>query len=479
MTDGTHQKCHSYTGSDQEIGVRFIQFWACALLLHVLTAGYLPRIVRDPTIPIVHLILAISATITLHLPTRTPYLLAMASAAVASGWLEAPFLGNHWYIACLVNLSIIASVIFTRWSSSASSAGYPPVRDAYAVTWWILCVSYAFAAFAKLNTSFLDPTVSCSTLFSTQTIQSLTPRLAAVARDEQYLLSLLPWIVAGIEATIAVLLPFRRTRRMAAVLGIVFHTTIALNRSHLFYDFSSIMLVLFLLAFPSRPRSHRFLLSRQRILEVWGYCSASAIVLLSVGAISWRSRLIAALWFSFSLFVLIELAVVLKDKIKCVRRNELPQPTVRLKWQWMLVSIAFVSGLLPYLELRTAYSYNMYSNLYIAEGRTNHLFVRVSLPLFHRLRDRVTIIDSTDRGLRMYALARYEIPWDSFRTYVAKRPEIGVTFMRAGQRVEVERVDELPELRTPPRLWLQKLFPLRAVDPQAPTRCQEAFLPAL
>src|SRR2546430_10827189 len=47
--------------------------------------------------------------------------------------------------------------------------------------------------------------------------------------------------VAGIELSIPVLLLVRRTRHLGVVVGLVFHRLIALDQSHLFSDFSSVL----------------------------------------------------------------------------------------------------------------------------------------------------------------------------------------------------------------------------------------------
>ena len=75
---------------------------------------------------------------------------ATAALVLVSVWFEAPFLSNHWLLVGFVAAAVLVSLV---------------QRDPW--TWfsvtgrWILLAFYSFAAFAKLNTGFLDPVASC------------------------------------------------------------------------------------------------------------------------------------------------------------------------------------------------------------------------------------------------------------------------------------------------------------------------------
>jgi hypothetical protein len=138
-----------------------------------------------------------------------------------------------------------------------------------------------------------------------------------------------------------------------------------------------------------------------------------------------------------------------------------------------------INGLLPYVELRTGYAYTMYSNLRMVDGRSNHLIVRASLPLAGRQADLVKVVSSNDPGLAQYSTYNYLLPWDSFRTYLAKHPGAAVTYERSGKRHVVKRASDDRELITSPPMLVRKLLAMRAVDNNDHTRCQDGFLPAL
>ena len=61
------------------------------------------------------------------------------------------------------------------------------------------------------------------------------------------------------------------------------------------------------------------------------------------------------------------------------------------------------NGSTPYLELKTAYGWNMYANLRTVDGDSNHFVVRCTLPLTDEQADLVRIISTDDPGLALYA----------------------------------------------------------------------------
>jgi hypothetical protein len=148
-------------------------------------------------------------------------------------------------------------------------------------------------------------------------------------------------------------------------------------------------------------------------------------------------------------------------------------------WLAVVPALLILNGLLPYVELRTAYAYTMYSNLRMVDGKSNHVLVRSSLPLWGRQADLVNVVASSDPGLSSYAAHNYLLPWDSFRAYLAKHRDEAVIYEREGKRYLVDRASDDPELVTAPPLLAQKLLALRSVDGSDKARCQDVLLPAL
>jgi hypothetical protein len=140
----------------------------------------------------------------------------------------------------------------------------------------------------------------------------------------------------------------------------------------------------------------------------------------------------------------------------------------------VVVALAVANGFTPYTEIKTAYGYNMYANLVTAQGESNHLLIPRTWPLRNGYEGPVEIVSSNDRGLLSYRDSGYRIAYPQFQSYLAANRGVDVTYVRNG--VEM-RVDE--SATTPRGPWWWRFLPLRALDIQAPPRCQDVFLPAL
>ncbi|MGH3786617.1 MAG: hypothetical protein ACRDRG_08710 [Pseudonocardiaceae bacterium] len=461
----------------------FASLWAAAALFHVLASGRTVDIFSNPTtLGFSLVILAICAMWLLVRPAQNLPLMLVAVLGLITTWLEAPILGNHWLLVAFVDLGLLLSAASTmrdgRINRNKTAEVFLPLAR------WCLVLFYSFAAFAKLNSAFFDTAVSCSTYYFDETARSLGVNAPLVVVGD--LASLLPYAVAMIELSIPILLFNRRTRIFAVVLGLVFHSLIALDRIHLFVDFSSVLVALFVLFLPNQFAASAlgFLKARGAWLPAL-WAAGAGLVLAAPWVGSNSFTLHAFLEGRLSLWYIFDAAILMGVVIWLVRHREhdLEHPfTVRGKgavWLAVVPVLLVLNGLLPYFELRTAYAYNMYSNLRMVDGESNHFIIRSSLPLANRQADLVKVVYSDDPGLAAYAANNYLLPWDSFRAYLARHPEITVVYERGDKGYVIDRVSNYPELSTSPPLLARKLFALRAVDGSDKPRCQDVFLPAL
>jgi hypothetical protein len=140
--------------------------------------------------------------------------------------------------------------------------------------------------------------------------------------------------------------------------------------------------------------------------------------------------------------------------------------------------LVVANGLTPYLEVKTAYGWNMYANLRTVDGETNHYLVPRTLPLTNVQSDIVTIVASDDPVLRGYGSADYALTFRELRIYLSKHPSVGLTYVRHDERITVAHASDRPELVEPVPVWQDKLFLFRAVDLREHERCVPAFGPA-
>jgi hypothetical protein len=164
-------------------------------------------------------------------------------------------------------------------------------------------------------------------------------------------------------------------------------------------------------------------------------------------------------------------------------RQRSPEPTPRTLRPHHLVFLlvpllVVVNGLTPYLELKTGFGWNMYSNLRTVDGDSNHFLVRRTLPLTDEQGDLVRIISTDDRGLARYAERDYALTWTQLRIYLSDHPDARITYARGNGRVSLRRASDRPELVEGVPPWREKLQLFRAVDLRSPERCVPLFGPA-
>jgi hypothetical protein len=145
---------------------------------------------------------------------------------------------------------------------------------------------------------------------------------------------------------------------------------------------------------------------------------------------------------------------------------------------FLLVPLLVVAnGLTPYLELKTAYGWNMYANLRTVDGDSNHFVIRSTVPLTDEQADLVEIISTDDPGLAGYADNQYALTWTQLRTYLSDRPDVRITYVRGNATVSLQHASDRPELVEPVPIWREKLLLFRAVDLSSPERCRPLFGP--
>lgn len=463
----------------------FAVLWAAAALFHVFgPSGRVFGLVDDVTkVGVAQLAVAAVALALLARPRTTWLLVLLAVASTVSAWYEAPLLGNHWLVAVFVDLAIIgaAAVSTTHWTIDRARL----TAIAVPVARWTLLVFYSFAAFAKLNNAFFDTNVGCGTFYFDELAGSLgfsTP----IAVGQGGWAQLVPFGVAGTELAIPLLLLGRRTRNAGVALGLLFHSIIALDQTHLFSDFSSVLAALFCLFLPvawATSVVHRYedlspgMRHLIRALAVVGFGTATVAMVLGRPARLFEDARLS-LWLIADALIL----YLVYDHLRRDRQTTLQRPfasDAMPRWLWVVPVVVVLNGLMPYFEIKTAYSYTMYSNLVTADGRTNHILVPRTLPVNGQAADLVRIKETNDPGLAAYISLGYDVPYLSLRAYLSEHPDVGLRYLRGGVEHQVARASDDPDLVRPVNGLERRLFALRAVDQQDPPRCQDVFLPAL
>ena len=439
----------------------FLRLWGIALLAHVIgnwTLHELPSMLGW-----VNLGVGLAGLLLITRPARLTLLVGSVSV-LASVLLEIPVTGNHWVVAGLV-------------SAAALLCGGDP-RCLFPAARLILIVFYAFAAFAKFNSGFFDPSVSCAVFYANQWLDGFglgpLPTSSSSSRA-------IVWGSALIETMVPLLLLWRRSRPFGVLLASLFHILISWDLNQHFYDFTAVLLPLFFLFTGETTAARLNSLFATAPSRTW-----RVVTWLSLGAAT-------ALWIAAALPVTLATASVLTTvpfllwiPLSLLWLYALVRNTTRgsaLGWSigWpaaLVLVLTLLNGLSPYFEAKTAFSFNMYANLHTAAGESNHFLVTRTIPIREGYQGLVQIVDTTDPELELYSKRGYLLAYPQMRQYLFQHPDVGVTYIRFGSRYAIPRAGDDPAFNSPGPWWW-RYFPLRAVDTEQPPRCQDVFLPAL
>jgi hypothetical protein len=436
----------------------FQRLWGLAVVAHVVGNPRLGQVFPDPTVLGIATLLAGAlgvAAVVLRYDRRI--VVALSATVLATVWLEAPIIGNHWLLAGFVS----AALLMAMTSSDSWSV--------FAVTGRSLhLVFYAFAALAKLNSAFFDPSVSCSVVFANRSLAAVG--LPIVDRGSS-IAALLPYLITGIEWLIPLLLLRRQTRTTGVLVGLAFHGLISFDLDQHLYDFTAVLVPLFLLWLPDsvterlgRDLPRRMQLALGSLLGVF--------VLASIGPLNRVSLTIPRQAF-FVLWIpaLVGLVVWLFAQ-SGLTADVRYRPTTTIAW--VLVGVAFLNGLTPYLELKSATSWNMYSNLTVVEGVSNHFIIRAGVPASAALSNPVEILQTDDPGLSRYIGSGYLLPRRNFLEYLDANPGVEVVYRQGG----LVKSGIGASIGSPSPTLIRKFGAFRAIDSLSPTRCDPVWLPA-
>ena len=386
-------------------------------------------------------------------------LAAAAALTLVSLWLELPVTGNHWVLVGFIAIAVLVSLATTDPWAWLSVTGR-----------WLLLGFYSFAAFAKLNTGFLDPTVSCGVFYANQSLSSFGLPTFDGASPMGMIAIAGPVVT---ELSVPILLAFTRTRRAGVLLALVFHSIISLDLGQHFYDFTAALVVLLCLFLPeSTTSSFEDRASRPTRLRSVALVVAWIVVLASLVPPVLPTIVIVKL-LGFAAWVLVAAWLIVRTARAGLGPAPLPM-RLRGAAAWLLLAVVVSNGLTPYLEVKTSLGFNMYANLVTVAGDTNHLVVRRTAHLSAVQDDLLEVVESKDDGLAYYADEGYLLPRRNLLDYLARHPGVSVVVRNEdGERT----LDSTDGVRLP--LVARKLFTFRAVDAEDPPRCQALWLPAL
>ena len=424
----------------------FALLFAVAVLLHIAWPGVFQ--LRPPLAPPPWLLtgLVLAAVAVIHRPASVCRLLGLAAVQLLDVAYHLPFVPNHWLLTGIVSLAILgaAAVVALRAGLTAVQLGElsqtltPSVRISAAIF-------YFFTFFHKLNTDFLNPEVSCAVRFFEQTLAPLG--LSALPGVGPAVI----WATLAAELGLAAGLAVPRWRQAACLLGAGFHMLLALDAPHVFYNFSAVM---FAVLWVCLPASRAAWIARQPGGRFGRFHFLGGYALIVGGAWWFPSEALrvtafgfSGLWFAFAITLLSRAGLLGRCNLflfaRAARRSSaLPAPLAPIEAHpgrryagvlLLLPALVVLNGLSPYLGLKTRTAWQMYSNLNLDAGISNHYLIPYSLDVGGFLADSVQIVATSDPALRAeYVQTGRRITWFELRRYVAQHPDIQLAYTRTG-----------------------------------------------
>ncbi|WP_244426669.1 HTTM domain-containing protein [Sinorhizobium sojae] len=413
-------------------------------------------------------------------PRRTWVLVALAGATVALFALRLPVASNNKTITAVMDGAILlsAAVLYLRAGRGPIDrvALYDQVRI---VARALLAIMYFYGIFHKINTDFLDPTVSCA-------VGLYVPLARPFGLEDnlfgRYLAIYATFIIEGIAI---ISLYWKRYFAVGFILALVFHYIIPISAYSWYMDFSSLVFALYVLSIP-KPASHMLygisLKVANRLRENYGRIGtifpglalmliAAAIVMLLTLVFPERSfeMVVHSVWILVWAVVggaaMVVLTYVALENLPCENVAAPRAPA----WIYVVPGLFFLSCLSPYVGLKTESSINMFSNLHTEAGRTNHLLFTKPPYLFDYQNEVVKVVDSSKEfWVRQSQAGNHHILHD-LKLWLRWKPEAWVTYEKDGAIVTrataASLADEMPNLLE------RKLLIFKLVDFSRPKVC--------
>ena len=454
----------------------FCTLWAAATLFHMASFGKLGTIY--------HFLLGLSAIWLLFRPSSCLRLLLLAGFQLYEVWTHLPVVSNHWLFTAFVNFIIIFSFASLALSGGTWHVGGDALFKAFApMARWSLMILYFFAVFHKLNSDYFSHDVSCGAHF----YRMLAERFSFIPESTLFEYAAIYGTII-VEALIPLLLIARHTRSAGIIVGILFHSLIAIHPMHNYYNFGSMLLAMFSLFAPASvvPRVAAFLedtvicpgsewlRKTTTWVKILGALAGGALCIVGL-------ELLRHILHDRDYFVVLFLLYsgALLSGFVCylwiTGGKEMQEPgalRAPLTPAVVLPVLLFANGLLPYLGLKTESSFAMFSNLRTEGGRSNHLLMPESLHWFSFQQDLIEVVSSSDPKLQWLADEGLLVTFFEFRDLLSRRPEASVSYIRDHVRYDVERAADDPEItQAHPRIT-RKLLRFRPITKEGRQECR-------
>lgn len=381
-------------------------------------------------------------------PSSPARLMALLTALLAEVVLDLPDLVNHLVVVGVLGLTLVPWWLLL--ARRAPQRAHDPAH-LYERTGPYLRVAFIamffFAAFAKLNSGFLDAVGSCAgaILDSIPFVHVPTALVPAVAYG-----------TIAVELAIPTLLLFARARPLAVVIGFGFHLVSAFAGHASFSGFAWCFYLLFL---PPQMVANALATARSAVPAPLGalgrrmvaapvatlvafavvWVAATAAVDALPAGPQWRAHAMSAAVLCAAWMVLTGLAM-----LACGRDFSpalAPRADLRVTSPVMLVGVGLIvlTAAMPYLGLKTRAAFTMFSNVRTEPGQWNHLVFPESMRIFHWQDGDVRFLSTDDPRLDA-AIVDHSV---DRRTVLLEARRLVEAFPNATVRYELDGVEHV------------------------------------
>ncbi|GEM_PF-6817329 len=421
-----------------------------------------------------HLLVILSGFVVMLRPHRVWGLLVLSFSHILIILITPPFNSNHYTYQLFVNVALFSSYIYLiikeRRLVITSKEWFTVFRPVVALT---LIFLYLFAVLHKLNAGFFSEASWAIRLYDKMlNAQHLGVLLEFLPRDQTFI-NIIPHLTLIIELLIPAGFLFKRTRIITIIFGFLFHVTLSIREFAPGTDFPTVVGAVYVLFYYNtskdildRPinkilNSQLFSIMYKFVLPFLLLCiifipsivealrlshhtenTLESFTDADVKAVHWSIYII--IYVTIAVFVLFKtrLRIPKSEEFNILRNHP-------LSLAWLPLLFVFVS-LSPYLGLRTANSFAMYSNLKVEGNYTNHFFIPVETQVFDYLKQ-VCVIETSSENIPITNETGKVLPYYEFLefTQMAYNADKSIIYEFEGERVELERIDDAPDLIAP------------------------------
>lgn len=454
---------HMETAGDQARMTLFGMAWGVFAFLHALvyaTQFNLPMHASTWVIAPIGVAL-------IFFPTSKRLFLLLLSAMLVDAWAHLPMHSNH---TLLKNVFLHALALSSLWHAWRGQSWERFFEDAASVGRAALLCMYVFGVFHKINTDFLNPQVSCALALWIE----MPPWLSWISGSWFEVVAIYGTLV--IETFILLCLLIPRTRHLGIVLGIGFHSLLALSGYALYASFSTLTIALHLL-FVDKETALRVTASFhwQAWMDALRRPAGLSLLfcwLTAIGFLAWNGSYssVGLAWLPAPLLLCYALIRYGKGTGPAI-----PNLVVSRLWWLNLISVLMVATCFkPYLGLPTAQSMNMFANLRLEANVSNHLVLRSPPAPFSYLEDVVALEEAGGSSyLVSVHLSGMTVTWHDLLDKLDRTPDSWASFHHNGRYYKQATAETLAveiERTLPPR-WVRNWLHFNPVDLRQPKPC--------